>query len=512
MPIPTIPGSARVQDPREGPKRNLEVEEGRLSAVRQAVGAADSAVQRGLDVIDQYEQRKRKAEEVYIFNRTSIALNKATSDYRHKMRAMPDQEIVPTWTSTAAQTKADILGAPDVAKMGPPAKAKLAQSLDSWAGESTAEFQTAADLMGHQRRTATATAAADEFLETGDPSLLKNANASIDAAVRAGDITPDQAGRLTSKFPQRLATAQASTMAQHAPGDVLKRLSAGDWPEIKDEKVRNSIATAARGQQRTNFEALNQNVNPLTGEVDEGTIKAKMDSGDIDRKTGQNLIDAQKRKADQASAKQDNDTKAMLMADVHDTLAWQDKPDDYAKELTTEAAQIKNHVFRKQVQDAINRNLEAVRKNGTTTDHPALRDALLQLRRESGDAVISREILDRTGKDYRVSDSDLVKMGIDPKDRVKASEERRVIAAKQQNDLRQWFSDYQQQHAGKVPTEQEIGDERNRILHPQALAAAKATLTPDEKTMGAQWNVGDVAHDAKGRKARWDGQQWVEVK
>ena len=182
--IPTIPGTSPVQDIQIGTKMDSRYQQA-------AIGATADVFSSAMGVVQDYELRKQKAEEVAGFNQASIVLNKATADYQHGLKTMKDQDIVPKWQEQAQKTKDELLQTTQ--GWSGPAKAKFSQTLDTWQNDSTIQFQVAGDHLASQRRKATAVAASNEFLQTGDPAYLENAKQAITSARDAGDMTPDEA-------------------------------------------------------------------------------------------------------------------------------------------------------------------------------------------------------------------------------------------------------------------------------------------------------------------------------
>lgn len=377
MAIPTIPGTSRVQDQQIGVQRNAQPRIQALSSLKQAVGEANSAIgSMAGDVVD-YEEKKRKAEETFAFNSSSLSFQKLHSDYLHNVKKMPDEQIVPTWSETTAtwkQQQMDKYGE----KLSPRAKRVFNMNLDSAIGESTAKFQVVADKLGSQRRLGAADANAEQFLKTGDPEMMAKAKASLALAVKCGDLTQEQMDQRVSQFPATLAYYQANNLIKTSPGKVLSKLQAGDWPEMKDEKQRENVEKLARTQQTDNFnDLITKNYDPTTGEVDEKTIRDAMKNGVIDTKMGQYRIDAQKRESYEGDTRQ----KQYVASLAHDPNKWLDeKGDDVRQELMREAAKIKNPQIMQESISDIDREYKAVQKTGLTSDAAVHRNELEVMR------------------------------------------------------------------------------------------------------------------------------------
>ena len=277
--IPTIPGTASIQDQQVGVKRNLGAEERPFEAARGAIRQGVQAITQATGQIEDYEIRKQQAEEAYLYNKNAITLSKVTSDYREKVKSMPDQQIVSNWQDVAKTTKENILSDPQMQDMTPAAKKRMTMGLEKWQGQTTGEFQLISDKLGSSRRRATAAAASAEFLKSGDPALLPNAQKAIDMAVKAGDMTPEQGERYKGQFPERLATAQASNLIIHDPQAAYNAL--GDDSKYPDIKNQNERETLRRGALQAWNQSKVQNYNDIRKQRDAGKIFTKEELGDM---------------------------------------------------------------------------------------------------------------------------------------------------------------------------------------------------------------------------------------
>ena len=95
--------------------------------------------------------------------------------------------------------------------------------------------------------------------------------------------------------------------------------------------------------------------------------------------------------------------------------------------------------------------------------------------------ILSRESLDRRSGKYVMPDEAITSEGGNPKDRVGFAESQKVIAAHQQEQMRQFFDNYGASHPGKRPTPEEISTERQRILAPDARQAVRNALLKGTK-------------------------------
>ena len=544
--IPTIPGSEQVEYVGTGVKRDVGPQLQRLQQVRRTAGAADDAVQEGISVIEGYELRKRKAEEVYAHNMASLSLQKMTGDFRSKIKTMPDQEIVPTWEKQAQAWKDSQLSQYG-ATMTPRTKKNFGMMLDMGVGDARIEFQVQADKLGSQRRESAARANFEEFVKTGDPAMAEKAKTAINLAVRAGDMTPEMQSELIAQIPQRLAVAQAGTMIQHAPGVALQKLAAGDWPEIKDEKVRSQMETLAKNQQNDNLRVLSEKyINPKTGDVDPYMIAGAIHSGNIDQTAGRNLLAAQERKSKAA----DSQLSQVILAAMNDPQTWKgaESIDAAANELTNNAYTIKDAAVRAKTLSAIDKEKASYIKTGVSTLHPLVEAQIHEDskdREESGLFLPPIHTEAKTTKSFwgkKTTEPETVKKVYDSLEKLRKArdsqgniypeiaevygtdsnasdilDQERANWAKYQHDFMQQVSALQAAAAGKeIPDFQQklaeisknlkrkyVMDQLTAKLQPTATAQSKPKATPKE---------GQTATDANGNKAKWENGTWVEVK
>ena len=512
MPLPIIPGS-EVQTPASGVQldptafRNAALMRGKVGA---AIGQdAGSFLQ---DLANNI-QDARNAKTVF---KADLAMKQAYSNFTLQLQKDPQlndpEKWLPAWSQQVDQIKDSVLNQKN---LGPAVKAHLERMTGNWEQQTTTDVQ----MNALKRETAdTKEAGLKDVNWNYNTGELAAGDAGVDAMLEARVLPgPKTAAALKKQGRSTWVLSQAnsaiSTAGYKAP-DVLKQVLDANPGLVPAKQARiltdNALAAQRRAQSDKEQQVRDMVISDPSHALEDSRIDGMKKEGIIsDRGAAdlRTLRDNFARTDKVAQARQETQELSIAMMDVDSQAVALTGPGGPGKadELKAMGNSWTDAKKKKQLDDYVDKKLKGV-------ESPIESDALTQLARESRAGIEAREILDRSGGAYRVKDEDLVKMGIDPNDRIKASEQRRVIAAKQQNDLRQWFSDYPKSHGGKAPTEQEIGDERNRILHPEALAAAKAALTPDEKTMGTRWNVGDVAHDAKGRKARWDGSQWVPVK
>ncbi len=267
--IPTIPNTAPVQDVQIGTKVDSRFQQGVISAQANVFSEA-------MNVVSDYELRKQKAEEVAGFNQASITLNKATADYQHNLKTMKDQDIVPKWQETAQKVKDDLLK--NTEGWSGAAKRKFSQTLDTWQNDSTIQFQVAGDHLASERRKATAIAASNEFLQTGDPAYMENAKQAITSAVQAGDMTPTEGQVHIGAMQKNLEMNQVAYGTMADPFSMYDALTAkGDGG-----KYENFTSIPAYQRPRLIFEAT-RIANGVRAETMRGFTQAVADARDANQ-------------------------------------------------------------------------------------------------------------------------------------------------------------------------------------------------------------------------------------
>jgi hypothetical protein len=257
--IPTIPGTAQVQDIQAGVKRNPQPRIQALGQLKQTIGAGVSAIQEAASGVAEYEAKKQKAEEIYAYNMTSMGLQKLHTEFLHNVRAQPDTEIVPNWTNAAQQWKQSQMDQ-YVSRLSPKAKLNLNINLDQGIGEATAKFQVLADQLGSSRRESAAVANWNEFLKSGDPAMSKKAETALKLAVKAGDMTPEKRDFYVDQIPTVMETYQAKNMIDHAANLAAHKLDEGGFPNIKNENTRATLTKEAYDKWNKNMVGKYQDV------------------------------------------------------------------------------------------------------------------------------------------------------------------------------------------------------------------------------------------------------------
>ncbi len=369
--IPTIPGSAPVQDVQIGTKVDSRFQQGVISAQANVFSEA-------MNVVSDYELRKQKAEEVAGFNAASITLNKATADYQHNLKTMKDQDIVPKWQETSQKVKDDLLKSTD--GWSGAAKRKFSQTLDTWQNDSTIQFQVAGDHLASQRRKATAVAASQEFLQTGDESILPNAKQALTTARDAGDMTQAEYDQHVSALTRGLQTNQILNGIESDPVKTLRDIDAGDFKDVPAKQLLQLKGTARRAVvalQNAGRDDLLQRHD--AGEIiDEGEIQALESQGAISTRGAKQV----RLGIAQKDYKEAKDTRAMLMLEADDTLT-SDNPnlEKKAQSIKDDGASLPP-VLRRYLYEHVDAKLKAATNAVTAQEKPVEQQIFAQMRED----------------------------------------------------------------------------------------------------------------------------------
>ena len=366
--IPTIPGSARVQDQQVGAKRNVQPRLQALGAVRGLAKEADSGVQQAIGAVAEYEAKKQKAEEGYAFNMTSLGLQKLHSDFLHKVKTTPDEQIVPNWTQASAEWKQQQLDQYG-GKLSPRAKQALTMNLDMGIGEATAKFQVVADKLGSQWREGAAVANWNEFLKSGDPAMADKAMAALKLAQNAGDITPDKVAYYKSQVPQVLQKNQILNGIEADPYRTLKDMDAGKYADVPKQEfatLRNTAEKQVAYVQRTTASDF---INDFSTSGLPKSDKELQEAKEAGKVTGE-FVKNYKAMVERKDYHEAQDKQAVMLTKLRDLdLSDSDNPEKEVRKITDEAASLPPQL-QKEIYSVADARLKAAKKGQVSTEQP----------------------------------------------------------------------------------------------------------------------------------------------
>lgn len=378
--IPTIPGTAQAQDVGAGAKVDPRYQEQRIAAGAQTLNAGVGAVVSGVSAIADYEQKKQNAEDVAGMNQATISLNLVTSGFRSKLKQMPDKQIVPKWGEVSEDTKQKVMDSVGP-NLSPQAKRVLGNHLNLWQSDATTQFQIASDELGSQRRKATAESAAHMALQSGEPEAINNATASIDAAVKAGDWTPQQADFFKAQFPRILSENQVRNGMEANPVATLNDIQSGKFdgkippgPLMVLKRQTEKAVSMQQAQGRDELLSRNDAGEP----IDESEIATKEAAGQISPTGAKGVRNA----IAQTGLKQAKDANLLLMmrADDHDWTG--DKtPEKSAQQIKDEGAALPLPL-RKALYEHVDMKLRQATKADAAEENPVHKDVLARMKED----------------------------------------------------------------------------------------------------------------------------------
>ena len=230
-----------IQDQGAQPKRSDRAYQAHMQAARGEIQAAVTSIQDVAGAVATFEEKKRKAEEVYIHNQTSLALQKFHDQFTHAATSMPDQAIMPAFEEQAKAFQTNVVSSEDFAKMSPKAQEHLTFMVEHSLGEMRGENQVHSDLKASHRRAGAAKANYNEFLDKGDPAWAYKAAAAIKMAVKAGDIDSAEGDMWLRDIPHQLQIHQAINAIKNDPQNAatnieeLNRLTDKEKIQFKGE-------------------------------------------------------------------------------------------------------------------------------------------------------------------------------------------------------------------------------------------------------------------------------------
>jgi hypothetical protein len=338
------------------------------NAARGAIQSAQGALDTGLGVVAEYEEKKRKAEEAYVFNSSSLSFQKMHTEFLHNVKKTPDEQIVPDWTAATQawrQSQLDQYGK----KLSNRAMASFQQNIDSAIGGSTAKFQVVADQLGTQRREGAAVANWNEFLKTGDPAMAAKAEGALRLAVNAGDMTQDKMDFYTSQIKPVLQENQILNGIDHDPFQTLKGIKDGKYPDVPENKLstlRNTAEKQVDYNQRTTSADLTNEFGMTNVPKTDRELQDLKKAGKI---TG-TYVENYKKMVARSEYKDAENNQALMLNKMRDLdLSDSDNPEKDVRQITDEAASLPPQL-QKEIHALGDSKLKAAKKGESTVEQP----------------------------------------------------------------------------------------------------------------------------------------------
>jgi hypothetical protein len=459
------PAGARVD---AAPFRNAALAKGRMLQ-----GGADAVAGVMGDVADKVMQN-RNARQVFD---ADLAMRKTYDDFNSNLVNMPDEGTwLPAWKDTVAQLRDQVLANPH---LSPDVQRQLSMKFDGWEEATTSATNIAALLKGHTESRKSALNDAIYAANQGHVDGPGGANDIMAAAVANHAYSTQEAATITKKFPAMAAKANADQAIIRFPIDSRKVIEGAKWFGDMKPADQKAVLTAAdvakkRAQGQNYDEMLKEKIDAQTGQIPENVIRQAIDTNQIEAKAGENLIAAQKREDEKGDEGQFKYVSAL----AHDPTAWRaQKPEDYAEFLKAESANIKSPTVRQKAVDDINRELDAVHKEGFTSDGPVHRNQIEMMRQSYADltSMVPTGNTSNRGVPF-------LKGGLERVETMSAADFREAYGSKanrsnvmkqeaaRQTAARQWYAEANDQYRawansekGTTATPQEADAERTRL-------------------------------------------------
>lgn len=486
--IPTIPGSSQVQTQQIGTKRDVGPQLAALGQLRKTVGAAGSAIDESVGAIADYEERKRKAEEAYVFNSSSLSFQKLHSQFLSNAKKLPDEQIVPDWMQTAQawkQQQLDQYGS----KLSNGAKRMFQMQTDNAIGGTTAKFQVMADHLGSQRRESAAVANFGEFLKSGDKDMANKAVSALSIAVKAGDMTQEKMDFYTSQIPKVLQENQIRNGTESNPVATGEDLKAGKFPNVQGS-TRSALILANEREIGTLHRTTQNDImsryeldptNPPSKEEMDSKLKAGSITGDFVKAFGN--MQAEKTRQKNAQEKREFDQKEkddsnilQMQVNNHD-WASDTNPEKTAADFGVTASGIVSTGYRKAASELITSKYNQAKKGQIQEERPAIKQQLDFMKQSFEDSVGVIPVVAAKGDDpakYAKSVKDIERMpddtfqsafGEDAKRKDVLETARNYVESEQRRyaDAQQKFLAWSKSKEGANATSEQAANERARL-------------------------------------------------
>lgn len=521
MPLPIVSGS-EVQTPVGGTKldsgafREAALQPGRLgAAIGQEVGGL-------FQDISQKVQANRNARQVFD---ADLTMRKAKDDFTAKLVEMPDEGTwLPAWKSQVDQVRQGVIDNPQA---GPDVKRMLSQKFDIWEAATTAEIRTAALQKGVKETRDSAVADSTYAAHQGD---LEGAHHILDAAVAHYAMTPEEAHKISARFPSISAQAQAdmaiATNPIKAP-EIIKQFEGVIEPAVY-VSVKAKADAARNRAQADNVNDLAQDMdNSPTGAVDPSILKQKVQDGDITQRAADGLIARMRQQT--ARESQANFNLQMMGIQDHD-FTTDKNPQETARSMKDEAAGLPE-AYRKRVFERVDSKVAAAQRQARSDLRPVEQDifqTMSEERMHSGTTIpLTSELKQKASSgifgigahpekvehahveggltalrnENTMTDDQIEKMfgkGVTREQILRAEQQH---YADQQAKMRAWFADPSNKDADYEKAEKYL----RSIQKPYVMDAIKTSLSPAP----AQFDKGKVYRDSSGRRMKWDGNKFV---
>lgn len=378
--IPTVPGAdIDVATPAKAVPLNAGALSARFRGQQQFAGAVEGIS----DQLSDLQQNLQKVKQAHVAADVAFRTRAAQQSF---IESTQGDENEGAWSDRAKEmtdkVRDDVFANNEIP---PGMRQQVDDSLRNWGQSMQIKAQTMSHLQTINKATTKLKSAYDEAGRDGQADAMQD----VVKLGRSSKLDPVMMDQWEQAIPRTVALTAIDQGLQKNPKGTYELLKSGASLPVKDQngvpidpkkvfpsKQLESLVNAARVQtavwQKSNFEELQKDRDPVTGLVPEQAILQKMSKGEVEQKAGQNLIDAQARQ----TMAGDRDRYNVLNTKINNPTAWNISPEEYAHQLVTEAADIKSPALRDKAINEANRQYAAIKKKGQLEQGPIERKVM----------------------------------------------------------------------------------------------------------------------------------------
>ena len=503
--IPTIPGTAEVQDVAIGQKIDPRAGLGLQAQVAKTF-------QEATNVIADYEDKKQVAEESYVANTTAASFQKFTQDFRQRTINMSDEQIVPQWEQESQawlQTQKDQYGQ----KLTRQTQAQLYNAWDKGLISARGEFQTVADSKARMRYVGAVDALGSAFVQNANPATAAIYKDAIQKAVAAGYYDKDRGKEKIAEIPQKIDVQKVLTGINSNAYETYQGLKSGEFKDITNENIRRQLMNDAfktfNDDQRVNgndiYEQISLNKDPNKWPSDKD-IDLGVKTGKLAARTAQSLKDLKAGKIyDYSSARAD------ALKGVVDSLDFSNTTDT-AEKLNNISAELNK--LPPDLRDGVNKYLAKTEKTYQEPIKKDVRDYAakmyskgnfrpLEMQEVPGDVVEISKYFGLIKEKKQLTKKELGQPTEDTYWQQTANAQTQAQALSNKTKFLQSMDLFMQKNP--IATPDQVKDEMERLMGPHVISQVSASLTKPKFTVGQKVTQSGIVY-------QYDGNNWNPVK
>jgi len=251
--IPTIPGTQMVQDQPIGVKMDPTAGLKLNAQVAETVGTAAA-------VIGQYEEKKQKATDFDIANKSYLSFTSLRQQFDKEIDTTPHEQLVSKWEQMSNDWKAQQLDQYG-SKLSPEARQEMTANWDKSIIGARGDAQTIAERKYHTEVISGVDAVYDRAAQSLDPAVIAAAKNQGQKSIELGILTKGQIDDKDNKLDIRAEEEQIETARTGTISDMLKTIerlkNKEDFtkiPALRRPAFINQLNGAIASQQTQNGE------------------------------------------------------------------------------------------------------------------------------------------------------------------------------------------------------------------------------------------------------------------